>query len=154
MLGWSRRLLPYIRRRLYFLCLAIGAGLVVLPYLLWVLIPPPVQRSVHPAISAPPPLFGLREDSVFNAGDAQALDAFPEVGEVIAQRIIDTREALGGFIFPEDLMLVKGIGEKTYAEIMAVFDEELAEVDLEKLADKACWTQDSPGEQLFPASTP
>lgn len=34
------------------------------------------------------------------------------VGEVIAQRIIDLREQVGRFSYPEDLLLVSGIGEK------------------------------------------
>ena len=34
------------------------------------------------------------------------------LGEVIGQRIIETREAVGRFSYPEDLLLVPGIGEK------------------------------------------
>ncbi len=83
--------------------------------------------SVHAAQELPA-LTGLSADSIFNTGDAKTLDAFPGVGEVISQRIVETREALGGFMFPEDLMLVKGIGEKTFGKIMAVFDEALVPV--------------------------
>ncbi len=75
-----------------------------------------------------PALMGLSAESVFNTGDPKRLDAFPGVGEVISQRIVETRESLGGFVFLEDLMLVKGIGEKTFEKIMGVFGEGLVTV--------------------------
>lgn len=41
------------------------------------------------------------------------------VGEVIAQRIIEEREENGPFYYPEDLMNVKGIGEKTLEKLLS-----------------------------------
>ena len=41
------------------------------------------------------------------------LAQLPEIGEMLARRIIDNREAEGPFRSPEDLMRVRGIGEKT-----------------------------------------
>ena len=68
---------------------------------------------------------GLSADSLVNSGDAKQLDKLPGVGEVISQRMIEMRDMIGGFRLPEDLMLVKGIGEKTFAKIMAALDEPL-----------------------------
>mgnify|MGYP004554308197 FL=1 len=47
-----------------------------------------------------------------NTADMQTLCTLPGVGEVLAQRILDTRNECGGFAYPEDLLLVKGIGTK------------------------------------------
>ena len=49
---------------------------------------------------------------------ADELDTLPGVGEVIAQRIIEEREQNGPFYYPEDLMNVKGIGEKTLEKLL------------------------------------
>ena len=89
---------------------------------------PDHYASVHPAATMLP-LQGFAADSVFNVGDEKALDALPGVGEVIAGRIIDMREILKGYRLPEDLLLVKGIGEKTLDKIMDVLDEPLVLLD-------------------------
>lgn len=49
-----------------------------------------------------------------NTADAEQLMLLPRVGPTVAQRIIDHREKNGRFKAPEDLMMVRGIGEKTY----------------------------------------
>ena len=54
-----------------------------------------------------------------NSADADELDTLPGVGEVIAQRIIEEREENGPFYYPEDLMNVKGIGEKTLEKLLS-----------------------------------
>ena len=54
-----------------------------------------------------------------NSADADELDTLPGVGEVIAQRIIEEREKNGPFYYPEDLMNVKGIGEKTLEKLLS-----------------------------------
>lgn len=61
---------------------------------------------------------GLPEAHLFNSGDARALDELPGIGAVLAGRIIEERECVGPYFFPEDLMLVKGIGEKRYQDAM------------------------------------
>lgn len=68
--------------------------------------------------AAIPELPRLSADSLLNSGDAEELDMLPGIGEVISLRIIETRERDGLFIFPEDIMTVKGIGEKRYQDIM------------------------------------
>jgi competence protein ComEA len=49
-----------------------------------------------------------------NTADAAQLALLPRVGPSVAQRIIAFRKENGPFKSPEDLMLVQGIGEKTY----------------------------------------
>lgn len=51
--------------------------------------------------------------NVNNAGTTQ-LALLPRVGPSVAQRIVDYRKENGPFKKPEDLMLVQGIGEKTF----------------------------------------
>lgn len=49
-----------------------------------------------------------------NTADAEALMLLPRVGPSVAQRIVEFREKNGRFKSTEDLMLVRGIGEKTF----------------------------------------
>lgn len=49
-----------------------------------------------------------------NTADAAQLALLPRVGPSIAQRIVEYRKQNGPFKKAEDLMLVRGIGEKTY----------------------------------------
>ena len=49
-----------------------------------------------------------------NTADAEALMLLPRVGPSVAQRIVEFREKNGRFKNTEDLMLVRGIGEKTF----------------------------------------
>lgn len=49
-----------------------------------------------------------------NSADATQLALLPRVGPSVAQRILEYRKQNGPFKKAEDLMLVQGIGEKTY----------------------------------------
>lgn len=49
-----------------------------------------------------------------NSADASQLAMLPRVGPSVADRIVDYRKQNGPFKKPEDLMLVQGIGEKTF----------------------------------------
>ena len=54
-----------------------------------------------------------------NTADAALLQTLPGIGEVIAQRIIDYREAYGPFQSVGELTKVSGIGEK---KLEAIWD--------------------------------
>jgi competence protein ComEA len=49
-----------------------------------------------------------------NSADSSQLSMLPRVGPSVAQRIVDYRKENGPFKKAEDLMLVQGIGEKTF----------------------------------------
>ena len=52
-----------------------------------------------------------------NTADAEALTYIPGIGSSKAQAIVDAREASGGFKAMEDLLTVRGIGEKLLESI-------------------------------------
>jgi len=52
-----------------------------------------------------------------NTADANQLVALPQIGEKMAQRILDFRKSNGNFKRVQDLMKVKGIGEKVFAKL-------------------------------------
>jgi len=52
-----------------------------------------------------------------NTAPATELQKLPRIGEKVAQRIIDFRKQHGDFKKIEEIMKVKGIGERTFALI-------------------------------------
>lgn len=48
-----------------------------------------------------------------NTADSEQLQLLPKVGPALAQRIIDFREANGVFRTAEEILAVKGIGERS-----------------------------------------
>jgi competence protein ComEA len=49
-----------------------------------------------------------------NTATVQELIKLDRIGPAFAQRIVQYREEIGPFRMPEDIMKVKGIGEKTF----------------------------------------
>jgi competence protein ComEA len=52
-----------------------------------------------------------------NTATVTELMQLPRVGQKMAERIVSFRKQHGGFQRPEELMNVKGIGEKSYARL-------------------------------------
>lgn len=52
-----------------------------------------------------------------NSASADALKALPEIGEVLAARIIEYRERHGNFRRPEDIIIIEGFTETKYRAI-------------------------------------
>jgi len=55
-----------------------------------------------------------------NSATVDQLDALPGVGPVLAQRIVDWRQAHGGFRTIEDLQQVPGIGARKFSDLKAL----------------------------------
>jgi competence protein ComEA len=52
-----------------------------------------------------------------NTATAAQIAALPGIGEKVAQRIVEHRQKTGGFKKIEELMNVKGIGEKSFLKL-------------------------------------
>ncbi len=72
--------------------------------------------AAHPAVAEGE---AAAPHKVVNVNEASAAEIarLPRVGAKLAQRIVDHRKEHGAFRRPEDLMQVKGIGEKFFATL-------------------------------------
>lgn len=66
-----------------------------------------------PTATSSVPVFPIN----INTATAEELDMLPEIGPILAQRIVSYRREFGPFTCVEDLLNVNGIGEKTLAKI-------------------------------------
>jgi competence protein ComEA len=55
-----------------------------------------------------------------NAATVEQLETLPGIGRKVAERILEYRTKSGGFKKVEELMNVKGIGEKSFLKIKAL----------------------------------
>ena len=78
-------------------------------------LPPEPAETTTPSQEAASVSSGLIN---INTATAAQLDTLPGIGPVLAQRIIDYRQANGPFTSLSQLMLVEGIGEKRLANIL------------------------------------
>lgn len=90
-----------------------------------------------------------------NTADASELAYLPRVGPALSQRIVEFREENGKFASPEDLMLVRGIGERTF-ELMepwvvtggeTTLDQKVSTSDAESRLEKPSGDDEKEGEQ-------
>lgn len=81
----------------------------------------PVPRTPERRSAATAPLLPQGEVDV-NTANAQALTALYGVGPKTAAAIVAERARHGAFRYPEDLLAVPGIGEKTLARFFPQLD--------------------------------
>lgn len=73
--------------------------------------------SCFPAFSAQPASKASGNKININTASAKELQELPRIGPNVAQRIIDFRKEHGKFKRIEEIMKVKGIGERTFERI-------------------------------------
>ena len=78
-----------------------------------------IQAEDTPFVLSPPESDTNKTD--INQATAADLQRVPGIGPTLAQRIIEAREAQGGFHFLEEVKDVQGIGEKRFEAIREWF---------------------------------
>ena len=79
--------------------------------------------SPHDLLAHEPPARTTSERPAplnLNAATEAQLEALPGIGPATASRIVEYRKKNGGFKKVEDLMNVKGIGEKSFLKLKAL----------------------------------
>lgn len=84
---------------------------------------PHQRRAVLVQPAAPPSSLLLAERINLNTATVEELASLPGIGLTTATRVVEYREKHGPFARPEDLLIIKGLGESTYralAELIKV----------------------------------
>lgn len=76
--------------------------------------------SVDPIPTSQRMVLGISLD--INTLTAEDLDRIPGIGPVLAQRIVKYRQSNGGMMSPQELILVEGIGDKKYNQLVKYFN--------------------------------
>jgi competence protein ComEA len=94
------------------MCTVIGMILAV-----WLAGAPMAQAAAAPQDAADTKAVGAAVN--LNTASASQLEAVPGIGPKMAQRIVEYRQKNGAFKKIEELMNVKGIGEKSFLKLKA-----------------------------------
>lgn len=84
-----------------------------------------------------------------NTADAAQLALLPRVGPSLAQKILDFRKENGPFKSAEYLMLVQGIGEKTYQQLKPYVSTS-GETTLKEKVKAGAASKDAPAKEKKP----
>lgn len=79
--------------------------------------PEQTPRIPAPLLAFPPRQFSFAEPIELNHAEADELETLPDIGPVLAQRIIDHRRQHGPFTRSEQIMEVPGIGPKRFEKM-------------------------------------
>jgi competence ComEA-like helix-hairpin-helix protein len=76
------------------------------------------SMAVWVLLSLVPPTLGEESPKIdLNTATLSQLDSLPGIGPVIAERILELREKSGPYKRIEDLMNIRGIGEKKFLKL-------------------------------------
>src|SRR5437868_5013876 len=96
------------------------------------------------ALSVVPPVLAAKAAPTskvnLNTANVQQLATLPGVGEKLAGRIVEYRQKSGSFKTAQELMNVKGVGERNFAKLQAyivVGDRDAGKVEAKKPAAPA-----------------
>lgn len=80
-------------------------------------IAPPPRSSARPKTNVPRKALPPAKVLNLNTATVADLDALPSIGPKTAERIIEYRQKIGGFKKIEQLMNVRGVGEKNFLKL-------------------------------------